>query len=89
MAAGAEKNDIYIKYCMSLPREILTSVMTTNVKFSPPFFILKKGFLLNTTRSLFSQVNAARVSGDYRLSKDNWRLGLSSYLSSALGKLPT
>ena len=42
MAAGAEKNDIYIKYCMSLPREILTSVMTTNVKFSPPFFILKK-----------------------------------------------
>ena len=30
-------------------------------------------------------VNAARVSGDYRLSKDNWRLGLSSWFSSSLG----
>lgn len=30
-------------------------------------------------------VNAARTSGDYRLSRDNWRIGVSSYLSSALG----
>ena len=35
------------------------------------------------------QVNAARVSGDYRLSKDNWRMGLSSHLSSAIGKCST
>ena len=60
MADGAAKNNIWIKYCMALPREILTSVMT-------------------------SSVNAARVSGDYRLSKDNWRIGLSTYFSSSLG----
>lgn len=60
MGTGAELNNILIKYCMSLPREILTSAM-------------------------ISSVNAARVSGDYRLSLDNWRIGLSSYLSSALG----
>ena len=60
MASGAERNNIWIKYCMALPRHILTSVMT-------------------------SSVNAARVSGDYRLSKDNWRIGLSTYLSSSLG----
>lgn len=60
MGIGAERNNIHIKYCMSLPRQLLTSVMTTSV-------------------------NAARVSEDYRLSEDNWRIGLSTYLASALG----
>ena len=30
-------------------------------------------------------VNAARVSGDYRLSRDNWRIGISTHLATALG----
>ena len=63
MSEGASQNNIFIKYCMSLPRELLTSVQT-------------------------EAVNAARVSGDYRLSRDNWRIGLSSYLATALGLAP-
>lgn len=60
MAIGAERNNIHIKYCMALPRQLLTSVMAASV-------------------------NAARVSEDYRLSEDNWRIGISTYFASALG----
>ena len=60
MGQGASQHNVFIKYCMSLPRELLTSVQ-------------------------IDSVNAARVSGDYRLSQDNWRIGLSSHLATALG----
>ena len=60
MGQGASVNNVLIKYCMSLPRQILSSVQVESV-------------------------NAARVSGDYRLSRDNWRIGLSSYLATSLG----
>ena len=33
-------------------------------------------------------VRRARVSGDYILSKDNWRIGLTSLLASSLGLAP-
>lgn len=33
-------------------------------------------------------VTTARVSGDYILSKDQWRVGLSSFLSTSLGLAP-
>ena len=45
MGYGAKENGIFIKYCMALPRHILSS-------------------------SAIDSVNAARTSGDYRLSKD-------------------
>ena len=60
MGHGAKENNILIKYCMALPRHILTS-------------------------AAIESVNAARTSGDYRLSKDNWRIGLSGYMSNSLG----
>ena len=60
MGYGAKENGIFIKYCMALPRHILSS-------------------------SAIDSVNAARTSGDYRLSKDNWRIGLSGLFSNALG----
>ena len=60
MGQGANINNINIKYCMALPREILSSVQ-------------------------IESVNAARVSGDYRLSRDNWRIGISTHLATALG----
>ena len=47
MGSGATRNNIDIKLCMSLPRQVLASAQ-------------------------IESVNAARVSGDYRLSKDNW-----------------
>jgi hypothetical protein len=60
MGHGASEAGVLIKYCMSLPRQVLQS---TEIK----------------------SVNAARVSGDYMLSRDNWRIGLSAYFASSLG----
>ena len=68
---------VTVQYCMTLPRELLQSVQLSAVRRARVLHTLKPTVLCNL----------GQVSGDY-ISKDNWRIGLTSLLATSLGLAP-
>lgn len=79
MGEGAAKANITIQYCMTLPREVLQSSEI------PAVTRIRSDYKGMKSLVWLSMICLYRSSGDYILSEDNWRIGISTLLVSSLG----
>lgn len=93
MARGLYENSILLQQCTSYPRHVLAGLEMGLVTQVPAWvydvpYQRKLGNVTECDFHMLHFLQKQRVSMDFALSKDNWKIGISSLWVSALGQRP-